>query len=304
MINNTLLPPTIQFSSLSAVILFALGPFNPAVASDPVAYKLMHASSINIDMLEQEEELVQQLKSYLASEKLDGIRAVWTGETLVTRQGNPIFAPPWFVEHLPKDTWLEGELWIERQQFQLLSSIVRDRHPNEKEWQRVKFMVFDSPSIKAPFQDRVLTLKTHIQTINQPYIQLLPQHDIASITELEQLLETIRSQGGEGVMLHRKDNLYHPGRNQNLIKVKPYQDDEAVVIGYVPGKGKYHGLMGAVWVITSDNRKFKIGSGFSDHDRQYPPPIGATVQYRFNGYTASGLPRFARFLRVRNSPDS
>ncbi|AJR05588.1 putative DNA ligase [Photobacterium gaetbulicola Gung47] len=304
MINNTLLPPNIQFSSLSAAILLALSPFNPAVASDPVAFELMHAHAINIDTLEQDEELVQKLQSYLASEKLDGIRAVWTGKGLVTRQGNPIVAPSWFTETLPKDTWLEGELWIDRNQFQLLSSIVRDHHPNEKEWQRVKFMVFDSPSISAPFQDRVLILKTQIQTIDQPYIQLIPQHDIANITELEQLLETIRSQGGEGIMLHRKDNLYQPGRSQNLIKVKPYQDDEAIVIGYVPGKGKYHGIMGAVWVTTSDNRKFKIGSGFSDHDRQYPPPLGSIVQYRFNGYTDSGLPRFARFLRVRSSPDS
>ena len=33
--------------------------------------------------------------------------------------------------------------------------------------------------------------------------------------------------------------------------------------------------------------------------RRQPPPMGSVVTYRFNGTHASGLPRFARFWRVR-----
>ncbi|HVU82071.1 MAG TPA: DNA ligase, partial [Rhodanobacteraceae bacterium] len=39
--------------------------------------------------------------------------------------------------------------------------------------------------------------------------------------------------------------------------------------------------------------------GFSDADRADPPPIGSWISYRFNGVTATGLPRFARFMRRR-----
>ncbi|MCQ1059237.1 DNA ligase [Photobacterium sp. DNB23_23_1] len=302
--NPPLFPPRIQLSSLSSMILFAISPFNPVFASTAISQELMHASSMNIETLAFNNDIKDQLQHYFASEKLDGIRAIWTGTSLVTRQGNPIIAPLWFIDALPNNIWLEGELWVGHQQFQLVSSIVRDQQPNEKEWQKVKFMVFDSPSMTTPFEARLKTLEMHIQSINQPHIQLVPQYEITHVSELEHLQDTIEAKNGEGVMLHRKDNLYQPGRNNQLIKLKTYQDSEAVVVGYEPGKGKYHGQMGAVWVVTPENKKFKIGTGFSDHDRQSPPPLGSIIHYRFNGFTDSGIPRFARYLRVRNSPDS
>ncbi|MGR5065431.1 DNA ligase [Photobacterium sp. DNB22_13_2] len=299
-----LFPPHIQLTSLSSIILFAISPFNPAVASNPINQDLMHARSMNTETLSLSNEFKDQLHHYFASEKLDGIRAIWTGTSLVTRQGNPIIAPQWFADALPKNTWLEGELWVGRQQFQLVSSIVRDQQPNETEWQKVNFMVFDSPSMNTPFEDRLKALEIQIQSINQSYIQLIPQYKISHVVELEHLQDTIEEKNGEGIMLHRKDNLYQPGPNNNLIKMKKYLDSEAVVVGYEPGKGKYNGMMGAVWVITPENKKFKIGTGFSDHDRQSPPPLGSIIHYRFNGYTDSGIPRFARYLRLRTSPDS
>ena len=33
--------------------------------------------------------------------------------------------------------------------------------------------------------------------------------------------------------------------------------------------------------------------------RDAPPPIGSWVTYRYNGTNPGGLPRFARFLRIR-----
>ncbi|MDV5170166.1 DNA ligase [Photobacterium rosenbergii] len=299
-----LFPSCFQYSSLTACIILAVSPFNPASASSPIKQALMHAQSKTMDALEHDESFKSQLNGYLASEKLDGIRAIWTGSSLVTRQGNPIFAPTWFTDKLPQNTWLEGELWVGRQQFQLVSSIVRDHTPNENEWRKVKFMIFDSPYLHTPFKDRLKTLEALIPSLNLPFVQLLAQYEINHLDDLESLLESIESRGGEGVMLHQQSNLYQPGRNPQLIKVKSFTDSEAVVVGYEPGKGKYQGLMGAIWVVTPDNKRFKIGSGFSDNDRQRPPALGSIIQYRFSGFTDSGLPRFARYLRERNSPDT
>src|SRR5688500_4024783 len=58
------------------------------------------------------------------SEKLDGIRAYWDGETFTSRLGNQFFAPDWFVEDLPADT-LDGELWVGRKMFSTTTSIVK-----------------------------------------------------------------------------------------------------------------------------------------------------------------------------------
>ncbi|EKO3616769.1 DNA ligase, partial [Vibrio metschnikovii] len=42
-----------------------------------------------------------------------------------------------------------------------------------------------------------------------------------------------------------------------------------------------------------------IGSGLTDQLRQTPPKIGCLITYQYNGYTDSGIPRFARFMRNR-----
>lgn len=59
------------------------------------------------------------------SEKLDGVRAWWTGSTLLSRLGNTINAPAWFTAGLPKVP-LDGELWCGRGQFTEAVSIVKN----------------------------------------------------------------------------------------------------------------------------------------------------------------------------------
>ena len=58
-------------------------------------------------------------------------------------------------------------------------------------------------------------------------------------------------------------------------------------------------MLGALQVETDDGRRFRLGTGFSDAERRDPPPIGSTVTFKYYGLTATGLPRFASFLRVR-----
>ncbi len=53
-------------------------------------------------------------------------------------------------------------------------------------------------------------------------------------------------------MLHRADSLYHSGRSDDLLKLKPWQDTEATVIEILPGKGKFSGMMGAL--VVKDKR--------------------------------------------------
>ena len=52
-------------------------------------------------------------------------------------------------------------------------------------------------------------------------------------------------------------------------------------------------------VETPDGKRFKLGSGLTDAERETPPAIGSWVTYRFNGTNPGGLPRFARFMRER-----
>lgn len=102
-------------------------------------------------------------------------------------------------------------------------------------------------------------------------------------------------------MLHHANARYRAFRSDDLLKLKRYQDAEAIVIEHLPGKGKYLGQVGSLLVEDESGRRFRLGSGLSDQERRTPPPIGAIVTYKYYGLTQSGLPRFASFLRLRNT---
>ena len=87
----------------------------------------------------------------------------------------------------------------------------------------------------------------------------------------------------------------------SLMKLKRYQDAEAIVLDHIEGKGKYKNMLGALLVKTTSGIVFKIGSGFSDQQRRVPPKIGAQITYKFVGKTLRGVPRFASFLRIKPS---
>jgi DNA ligase-1 len=112
-------------------------------------------------------------------------------------------------------------------------------------------------------------------------------------------MDEVLAAGSEGLMLHHRDAFYRSGRSRDLLKLKRFDDAEAVVVGYNPGKGKYQGMVGSLKMRTEDGREFYVGSGLSDDQRRQPPPIGSLVTYRFQGLTGSGLPRFPVFLRHR-----
>jgi DNA ligase-1 len=99
-------------------------------------------------------------------------------------------------------------------------------------------------------------------------------------------------------MLHRADAPYETGRSDTLLKMKPWEDAEATVIGHQPGKGKHAGALGALRVRTDGGREFSLGTGFTSRQRRDPPPVGTKVTYRYRDLTRNGLPRFASFLRV------
>lgn len=238
------------------------------------------------------------VQQYWVSEKLDGVRAYWDGKQLISRGGNVIAAPEWFVADFPAQK-LDGELWLGRNKFADTLSIVSKLKPVDSEWQQIRYYIFELPDAAGSFTARINTMQALVQQHNSRYLTLVPQFRLADKAALQAKLSELENAGAEGLMLHHQDALYKTGRSNDLLKLKSYQDTEAQVIGYRPGKGKYQGLVGALVVKTPDGKTFAIGSGLTDALRQTPPQIGAVVTYRYNGLTKHGLPRFARFLRLR-----
>lgn len=277
-------------NGLHALLLAALlGASAPAPATEPPRVMLPVAYHADLDITD-----------YYVSEKLDGVRGRWDGRRLVTRGGLVVEAPWWFTSEWP-GVPMDGELWAGRGRFEEASATVRaGRSAGDAAWRRIRFMVFDLPRDPAPFAGRVRHMRALVPAVQVPWLQVVDQFRVPDLATLDARLAAVVAAGGEGLVLHHVDALYHAGRSTGLLKYKLYQDAEARVVAHTRGRGKYAGMLGALVVERPDGLRFRIGTGFSDEQRADPPPVGSIVTYRYNGTSASGVPRFARFLHVRH----
>jgi DNA ligase 1 len=238
------------------------------------------------------------VKRFLISEKFDGVRATWDGQSLRTRSGRIIAAPAWFTQHFPA-TPLDGELWRARGKFDALSGAVRKTEPVDAEWRGISYLVFELPDAEGSFEMRAKRIVEIVLQANVPHLKAVEQFRLNNEAALEARLKKVVAKGGEGLVLHRADALYVTGRSDVLLKMKPAHDAEGTVVAHTPGRGKFWGKLGALEVETPEGVRFKLGTGLTDTQRKNPPPIGSVVTYRYRDVTPGGKPRFASFLRVR-----
>ena len=241
---------------------------------------------------------------HLVSEKYDGVRAVWDGRVLRTRHGQTIPAPAAFLARLPAGQPLDGELWLGRGagRFEAISALVRRRRPVEADWARVLYLVFELPGGAGSFEERAARIGRIVAQAGGPPLVAVEQQRLDGREALQARLDEVIAAGGEGLVLHRADAPFVAGRTDWLLKLKPVQEDEAVVIGHTPGEGRLSGLMGALQVRNADGTVFLVGTGFSDAQRAAPPPLGSRIVYSCRGQTRHGIPRFASYLRMGGEP--
>ncbi len=237
------------------------------------------------------------LTGWWMSEKLDGVRAYWDGQQFLSRQGNVYHAPDWFLEGLP-NVPLDGELWMDRKAFQRTVSIVRRQDKNEQ-WKSIRYLVFDAPAMSSPFEERIDFLKQSLHDWKNGFVTV-HQHELCrDVAHLREELQRIESLGGEGLMLRQPGSKYIAGRSSTLLKVKTFHDAEAVVIRHEPGKGRHSGRLGALAVRLPDGTEFAVGTGFSDRERENPPPVGSLIQFRYQELSDGGVPRFPSYVGAR-----
>jgi len=287
------MPITTRRTLLKAAVASSL-----VSASGPVASAAIHPSAASMVLAGVYDDRIDPAQC-LVSEKYDGVRALWDGRRLLHRSGRAVAAPSWFVARLPSAEALDGELWFGRRQFDALSAAVRRERPDDAEWRRVRYVVFELPGAEVGFAERARSIERIAARIGWPQLQAVPQFRVADRAALRQRLADTVAQGGEGLMLHRAAAAYEPGRSDALTKLKPFLDAEATVVGYRRGKGKYAGEVGALQVETPQGRRFFIGAGLPDALRRDPPTPGTVVNYRYHELTPQGMPRFASFWRLQ-----
>jgi DNA ligase-1 len=178
--------------------------------------------------------------------KLDGMRAIWTGEKLLSRTGKEIKSVPTLVEFLKAnyaDFPLDGELYNHEKTFQEQISSVR-KTVNIDEDLSIQYHVYDTPVENISFSERYKLLKTRlvetdrfklVRTIKFKTIKVLERQEDGKLVpeELEEVdLNRFDEEGYEGTMIRNADGLYKKGkRSSDLMKVKTFQDDEFPIVG-------------------------------------------------------------------------
>lgn len=241
-------------------------------------------------------EKKHNINNWVASEKLDGIRAFWDGKKLYTKNKNEIFAPEWFTKDFPPFA-LDGELWTKHEDFEKIQSIVLSKK-EPKEWETITYNIFELPEQKGNFFKRLEVLSSWLKENPNKYIKIVPQKIVKNSEELNNFLNEVLENKSEGLIVKNPNLEYFWGRSYNILKVKRFLDDEAKVLAI---NYKKDGTLKSLKVELKSGITFLLGGGFKDEDRENPPKIGDIVTFKYLSLTKQGKPKFASFLRVRTS---
>ena len=237
-----------------------------------------------------------------ASEKWDGIRALWDGEKMISRGsgvGKPkvyTYIPEWFKKSLPPRIPLDGEIWIGRGFFQKTSRLSTlkpgksyTQEQIDKIWAGIDdppviFKVFDIPNDTRPFEERMNFLQIIVKDQKDCWkklnytgkktfpIQFTEQVKIKAMDQLVSLYKKLTSEGAEGIMLRAPKSPYETKRSKYMLKYKIKEDAECIVRDYTLGEGRLKGLLGSLKCeIIQDSKASgiftQIGTGFTDSQR-------------------------------------
>lgn len=301
------------------------------------------------DIIKLTDELSKKLNisvppiDWWASEKWDGIRALWDGEKMISRGsgvGKPkvyTYVPEWFKKILPPGIPLDGEIWIGRGLFQKTSRLSTIKPGKsytseqiEKIWAGdtdppVIFKVFDIPNDPRPFEKRMAYLKTILKDLKSCWnelvypgkktfpLQFTEQIKIKNMEQLVNLYTKLTSEGAEGIMLRAPGSPYQPKRSKYMLKYKIKEDAECILREYIPGDGKYIGMLGSLKCELMKDGKpngvfTQIGTGLNDSQRENynnknsPEyiPIGSVISFSYMEMTKEGVPRHPVYRGIRD----
>jgi DNA ligase-1 len=267
-----------------------------------------------------------------ASPKLDGIRACTVNGDTLTRSLKAV--PNEYIRsRLKAFQGLDGEVIVgpphASDVYRVTNSAVMS-HKGEPEF---TYYVFDDLTNSGVFRDRLASLRAMSLP---PFIQVLEQRLIHTQPELDAYYQTLLEAGYEGVILRNPGAKYKHGRStaksQDLLKLKPFADDDAVVLRVYEGRHNTNeaftnelgrtdrstaaaGLIGNGMLggfVVEDVKtgvQFDCAPGVLTHAERVAVlqqnPVGKIIKYRHMPYglMANGKPRFPRFIGWRSKED-
>ena len=259
-------------------------------------------------------------KGVLIQNKYNGARCVATLEdgrvVLKSRKGELWVSVP----HINKDlesffkkyptAVLDGELYNYdlREKLNELMKLVRktkdisveDLLKSEK---MVRFYVYDGYVNDSEFSSDVgySIRKTWIDKTVPEYskhYRKVKTTLVHTMKEVDRIYETFLADGEEGAIIRITDSPYEHKRSKYLLKYKPENDDEAVIVDLIEGEGnwsktaktatlKWNGMTFDATFLKS----YELGVERLKNKKDW---VGKTVTFLYTGLTGLGTPNYAR----------
>jgi len=201
--------------------------------------------------------------------KLDGVRMIWDADRAYSRTGKPLSVPERILKELRAEFngWvLDGELYSHDKPFEECAGEVR-RLVNSTDETGLRYVVFDV--VESTIQtERIKKMNAKLESrADTCSVYCLDSRLVYSSPELWSRMDFWIAQGFEGAMVRNPDAFYQQKRTKDLLKLKRWIFAEARIVGFVEGKGKHKGRLGALVVGHGSEWTCKVGTGFSDRER-------------------------------------
>jgi DNA ligase-1 len=181
---------------------------------------------------------------------------------------------------------------------------------------------YDMWDVEGGYSTRNTQLINAVERCGSSYVKLCPTEVVTTPQEAENALQRFIGEGFEGGIIRSIDGKYKQGRSTlkegYLLKLKRFFDDEALVTGfeekltntntkevdergYAKRSSKKDGLVPAgtlgSLVVEWKGETFKIGSGFTDEQRQEiwdnkDKYLGKWITFQYQEVSDYNIPRF------------
>lgn len=257
--------------------------------------------------------------------KLDGLACLAVNGVAMSRTMKPI--PNKYVQKVFGELQLHGlhgELMVAGDFNDVQSALMRES--GEPDFHYVAYDKWDS---EAKYTSRLLLVGEEVFTLNNKHVAYINYTFVNNPLDCVNTLNDYINAGYEGAMLRDPNSLYKQGRHtlksQALMKLKKFFDDEATIIGfeekmhnenekttdergYSKRSHKQEGMVPAntlgALVVKWKDVEFKIGSGYSDKQRQElwgsrETLLGKPTTFKYQELSKYGVPRFPVWKCIR-----
>jgi DNA ligase-1 len=262
-----------------------------------------------------QDDIIFEESNWGLQTKYNGLRCITTKYGSFTRKGETYLCSPHINDDLKcffdkcPGAVLDGELFNYelRQKLNEISKLVRKtKHITQEDLDNSKKMVkyyvydgydFNSLDKNTSYARRKQYIDNNILPFTS-YCEKVETFPIKNYKTLDKYYNLFIEDGQEGGILRNLDAPYENKRSKNLLKVKPEDSDEAIILDIMEGEGNWRGT-GKIIQLKWNNKVFNAtlkgtqteGREFLENKQKW---IGLKVEFLYNGLTGLDTPNFAR----------